>query len=59
MGVCGRQPTLRLAVANDSLSMTQDLHHCVLQPGLVYKHCCSVNRCPGSLTPLTGEKAEP
>lgn len=59
MGACGRQSTLRLAVANDSLSMTQDLHHCVLQPGLVYKHCRSVNRCPGSLTPLTGEKAEP
>lgn len=52
MGVCGRQPTLRLAVANDSQSMTQDLLHCVLQPGLVYKHCHSV-------TPLTGEKAEP
>lgn len=57
MGACGEQPTYDLLWLN-SLSMTQDLQHCILQPGLVYKHCRSVNRCPGSLTPLTGEKAE-
>lgn len=44
--------------ANDSLTMGQNLHHCILQPGLLCKHYHSVNRCPGSSTPFTGEERE-